>query len=233
MKGIQDKNGPDNLEIILVNNGGHTKRTIEGAEMRVERYGMERFPRVRFDRDEFNTEVAAAFGQYGYGKFVIDKEGVLVGIDLRRDAFTSTVERASGTTTPKVPLDGFALKVQAVKLKGGASGVFNRSGKLKTDLTGSVQLQFSMPNGWHVSGGAGDAPEVSVAYSGAVEIGELEPWNPSEEDPVPPLLLPLKAPKGTPIGRYLIHGTVRVVLCNDDGCLPPIELPWDVELEAL
>jgi hypothetical protein len=233
VKGTQDKNGTDNLEVLLINNGGHDKRTIEGAQLRVERYGMERYPRVRFDSNEYDAEVAAAFGQYNYGKVVINKEGILVGIDVRGNTFTSVVEESCGTVAPEFPWEGFGLKVRTTDLSGGTGGIFDTSDKLKTDMTGNIELQFKLPEGWHVSGGTGDTPKVSVAYSGAVEVGPLEAWSPSEENPNPPLRLSLKAPKGTPIGRYLIHGTIRFVVCDDDGCLPPVELPWDVVLEAL
>ena len=233
MKGTQNKNGADNLEILLINNGGHGKRTIKSAQMRVERYGMERYPRIRFDSDQFDSEVAAAFGQYSYGKVVINKEGILVGINVRGNEFTTLVEESCGTVAPEFPLEGFALKAKAVDLSGGTGGIFDTSDKLKTDLTGNIELQVKLPKGWHVSGGAGDAPQVSVAYSGAAEVGPLQAWKPSEENPNPPLRLTLKLPKDTPIGRYLIHGTIGFVACDDDGCLPPVELPWDVVLVAI
>ena len=233
MKGVQHKNGTDKVQVLLVNNGGHDERTVESADMCVQRYGMERYTRVRFDRSEFNSELAAAFGQYSYGKIVIDKNGVLLGIDVDDREFEGLVQAALGSETPVFPLEGFALKVKVEDVSGGRRSIFSSGDELSSDMTATLRFDFELPEGWYVSGSHSDAPEVSVAYSGPVEIGDPAASDASAKDAPQPLEFSLKAPKGTPYGRYFLHGTVRFMACNAEGCLPPVELPWQAVLVAL
>ncbi len=229
---MQDFYGKDKIDFILVNQGGHDKYSVAGEADCIERYGMEGFHVVRYDNDEYNAHVAAPFGQFGYGKFVIDAKGILRAVDIRKNQIHDMLDQLCGRSS-EIQADGFALQTKSRVVESGRDGYENRLG---TDHKMRVLVELELPTGWHVGGDGseGNMPtKLSIDYAPGLTIGELElPEGDHWGSPVR-MVFPVSAPAGMVIGRHLVHGTLRFVACNDEGCLPPMDVPWKVELTVM
>jgi hypothetical protein len=231
---MRDYYGPEQLRYVLINKGGHGRRIQEQAADCITRYAMEGVPRVRFDDREFADHVSASFGQFGYGQFVIDKEGILRGVDVRGKTFDRILEQACGNPSA-IGVDGFALTTLSKTVQSGRPGR-DYSNRLAVDHESKAMVKLTLPEGWHVGGaeGAESGPtEVFFDYLGGMEVGALQlPEGASWASPVK-IIFPLRIPAGSVIGEYVLHGRLRFVACDENGCLPPMEIPWKVEVEVL
>lgn len=240
MKGATHLYGSDRLEFLLLSQAGHSPRTIAAGDERIATYGMEEFTRLRMDLSEFAAQVTATFGQYGYGKVLIDDTGILRGIDLGHQQLLSLLPQA--TSTPPIELDGFEVTTRVTDSKGGRDGSSKSSKTLTSNLTARVTVRLSLPEGWHVYGntsGTAQPSALAVDYSGSIALSAArftgaEPGSGADEwvDAIEFTLVAL-VPEGTPIGRYFMHGRLSFTACDEDGCLPPLELPWHAVVPAL
>ncbi len=230
--------GSERLAVLLVNSGGHAQRSVEMADDCIERYSMEAFPRVRLDGAEFNAQVAATFGQYGYGKVLIDDAGILRGLGVRDAQFQAALPAA--TSTPLAQLEGFEIDVRVSDITDGRPGMFNTDCRLTQDVMATVTVALNLPEGWHVYGPAGPTPtSLAIDYSGTAAPsaarfeGHGPGHGPDEWTQKVELSFRTLIRKGTAIGRHFLHGRLSFTACNAEGCLPPLELPWTAIVDAM
>lgn len=246
MKGLINQYGEDKLAYVLLNVGGNTPRDVKRADERIATYGMQGFPRVRPDYDEARRLLPSAFAQFGYGYFVMDAAGRLTATGLLGKRLEKHLAELLGPEPLEAdeanPASQLRLQAKVCDKQGGHEGR-DVSYRLPTDLTCEIAIDLVLPEGYHVYGTSKANPtptEVRVAYSAGMKLGTARLHN-AEGDASgiqtvsdrALLRVPVTIPKGTPIGSYLAHGTVRFMACNDEGCLPPIELPWSVKIKAL
>lgn len=233
MKGVREYHGNEKVALILVNNGGHDRRTIARADDYVKRYGVDDAPRVRFDEAQFASQVVATFGHRSYGQIVIDEKGTLLGVNVIEPLLEGLVASACSAGDPLAGLEGFALNVAVGRPRGGR-GLFNLSETLPKDVTGTITVSLTIPEGWYVSRANGPT-KLHVDYAGALETGApvMKDADRARHTGSIRFDLPVTAKQGTPIGRYLIFGHLQFVACNAEGCLPPLEVPWKVVVDAL
>lgn len=246
MKGLIDQYGEDKLSYVLLNIGGNDARTITAADERIRTYGMQALPRVRMDYEESARILPPAFGQFGYGYFILDAKGRLAATRVHGRELQKQLQQLLGPAKQDDdaadPLKDLWVKARVRKQKGGRKG-FDLSRKLPREMTCEIAIDLNLPDGYHVYGlgKANPTPtEIKVAYADGLTIGKPRLQNAEgEPDGVQTatgraaLRLPVTVPKGTPIGNYFAHGTVRFLACDEDGCLPPLELPWSVKIPAL
>lgn len=226
--------GEDKLGIILVNREGGEKRSDERAEDCIQRYGMEGVPRVPFGREEYIRHVAGNFSQFGYGKFVIDAEGILRGIDLRGQELHDVLDQACGKKSG-LDLEGFKLEFKTRTDRSGRPGM-NLSDYLTERHEARLMLKLTLPEGWHIGSLTTESltpTEVSVKEVPGLTIGEPKVMEGEAWSDVVKIVFPISAEKGLVIGKYLITGRLKFVACNEDGCLPPVDVPWKTSLEVM
>ena len=235
MQGVRKFHGQENVALILVNNGGHDQRTIDKAKEYIERYGVEEALRVRLDEEEFAKQVVATFGHFSYGQIVIDSKGILLGTNLAEHELEYFVARGRGARDPFTDLEGFSLETDVKNLRGGR-GLFNAlADKLPKDMTGTIVVSLSIPDGWYVRKDNVSPAKAKVDYAGTLETG-LPVLENAEQDKLTGTVkfeIPVTAQKGTPIGRYFVFGDLQFVACNEKMCLPPVKVPWKVVVDAL
>lgn len=246
MKGNIDYYGDDRLAYVLLNCGGHAKATVARADERVATYGMQGMPRVRTDFATFGREIAAQFGHYGYGYIVIDPDGILRGANASQRDLPRLLDSMFGDGDEGDEAeDAGAPRTHGTveNVVSGRPGLFNLSKHLTRKMTADVIVNLRLPAGFHVYGSGAANPEptkVTVRYASGVEVGEavlegaVGPIGGVQHVPGPVRIrLPIEIAEGTPIGNYFVHGTVRFMACNDDGCLPAMEQRWRVTIRAL
>jgi hypothetical protein len=262
VKGSIDYYGSDRLACLLWNCGGSQNGEAERADERVKTYGMQSMPRVRVEFDEFAREAPRLFGQFGYGSIVIDADGSLLAANVHGAELAKVLAAAFGDeSSDSDPSDGdpsdgdqgdgdaddrddgpFRINTEIVNIESGRPG-FNIAHHLTRDMSATVVIRIDLPEGYHVYGAGAQNPEptkVTVAYAAGVEVAAPviqglsgpEDGEQHVQGPVR-IQLPIKVPKGTPIGNYFVHGKVRFMACNDTGCLPATELRWQAKIVAL
>lgn len=240
MKGATDLYGADSLEFLLVNIGGHDRRTIAEGDERIATYGMEGYARIRMDDTEFSNQLAGCFGQLNYGNVLIDDEGILRAIDVRDSELMTILPDSTSTAPPE--LKGFKLKATVGKIQGRREWRLNRSKKLTSELKTEVTVTLSLPKSWYVYGNAKNTQtptRLTTAYTGKACVGAVTfhgktpHGGPDEWIDQVSLTIPVTIPKGAPIGQYLLHGELSFVTCSEAGCLPPVSLPWHVTIRAI
>ena len=230
MQGIIDYYGDDAVCALLVNDSGDER--AKAADEYIERYGMDEYPRVRMETEACGRKLLSELGQFGWGYVVVGADGKLHGVNLHSTELEAAV--ASGLGIDPDEEEPFHATARVIDRKGGS--LFNLSERMKKPLHATVEVTLTLPEGWYVRGAvAPDAvpTSVEVGYPGCFEFGEAKlpsgtPAPGGGERLFGPvrITVPMTVPKGTPIGKFLIHGTVRAMACNADRCLPPMEIPW-------
>ena len=241
MKGVTDFYGRDRLSFVLWNNAGNSAREAAAADDCIERYGMEAFPRVRSEPDEFSQFATGGLGHFGYGYMVIDAQGVLRGVNLYRDEVTALLAECLGEEAVDEPGDDFSVETALKDKQGGRSGLFDVSNRLSTDLTATLTVELSLPDGWHVYGPDAANPEptrLEIVHDGGLEFGAPVFVGGSGSGPEKlfgpvKIELPVTAKAGKPLGYYFVHGKLRFMACDAAQCLPPMDLPWHATIDAL
>jgi len=246
VKGLIDQYGADRLAYVLLNIGGNARRDVEAADERIAAYGMQGIPRVRLDYEPSVRLLAPAFAQFGYGYFIVDADGTLAATGVHGMQLHKRLHELLGPEPTEAdeddPISQLWVRTRVRNRKGGKKG-FDLSRELPRDLTCEIAIDLALPEGYHVygTGKANPTPtEVKVAYAAGLKVGTARLQN-AEGDPDgvqtasdrAQLRLPITIPKGTPIGNYFAHGTIRFQACDDQGCLPPLELPWSIKIPAL
>ena len=67
-------------------------------------------------------QVVATFGHFSYGQIVIDKEGILQGVNVHERELDDLITKACGPKGPGLDLEGFGLTVQVTGKSGGRTG---------------------------------------------------------------------------------------------------------------
>jgi hypothetical protein len=262
VKGSIDYYGSDRLACLLWNCGGSQNGEAERADERVKTYGMQAMPRVRVEFDEFARESQRLFGQHGYGSIVIGADGSLLaanvhGAELGKvlaAAFGDAAsegesvagelgdDKADDSDTGDSDAGPFQIKAEIRDVTSGRPG-FNIAHHLTRDMEATLVIELKLPEGYHAYGAGPQNPEptkVEVVYAAGVVLdapviqGVQGSADGVQHVPGPVRIhLPIKVPKGTAIGNYLVHGKVRFMACNDQGCLPATELRWQVNVVAL
>lgn len=243
MKGVTDFYGRDRLSFVLWNSAGNSASEAAAADDCIERYGMHAFQRVRSEPDEFSRLATAGLGHFGYGYMLIDARGVLRGVNLHSDELSALLAEclSDGAQATDESGDGFAIKTGLKDKQGGPSGLFDMSNRLSTDLTATLTVELSLPEGWHVYGSDAANPEptrLEIVHDGGLEFGAPVFVGGSGSGlqklfgPVK-IELPVTAKAGKPLGYYFVHGKLRFMACDAAQCLPPMELPWHATIDAL
>jgi thiol:disulfide interchange protein DsbD len=108
-----------------------------------------------------------------------------------------------------------------------------------------VRVQLAIQAGWHVNANPpameyNIPTQVSIAPAGGLAAGAPRYPKGTEKkfgfeekpllvyDSVALVVLPLRAAAGAATGAQTLHGTVEFQACNDEVCLPPAKVPFDV-----
>lgn len=239
MKGIIDYYGGQDVGVLLINDAGHSERQVKRANEYITRYGMQKYPRVRMEYEESRRLMLETFGQFNWGYIVIDSEGILRGVNIgggnRLDHLLSKVLGPGPSSRP-----GCAVSTSLVERKGGS--LFSPSGKTTKSITAKIKVTLTAPEGWTVGGGADSNPLPTrlsvkhttgpVAGAPAVPAGKVgsdgASWLPSPVE----ITVPVEVPIGTPIGKHLVHGTLRYVAHDGTRQMPATELTWRVIVDV-
>lgn len=247
MQGNIDYFGKDKLAYLLYDCGGTSPGDVTASEERLRTYGMRGFDVVRTDFEVMGRELPALFGHFGYGAMVIDAAGNLRGANLHGDQVFALLRQllepaAEADEDEDDPATRLRVRTKVDVKQRGRAGL-SVSKTLTQPMTATVVIELQLPAGYHVYGMAAGNPTpttVAVRYAAGVTAGQPEMQNLQDvgdgvqhaKGPVR-IHLPVELPKGTPIGQYVVHGTVRFMACNDSQCLPPIERRWHAVISAL
>lgn len=237
MKGSNDFFGKDRLAVVLINDAGNGKRDVKRSNEFVERYGMDFAARVRMEAEECSAELVATFGQFSWGYTVIASDGTLAGVDVSRRQLLSVLERA--TERPIPVREGFEV---TTRVKGGGYGI-GFADVLPKDREVTLTVSLALPDGWHVYGEGENQPfptELKVNYAPGLEVGVpvIPAGTPARgesshiDGPVK-IQVKIVFPKGTAIGKHMVHGTLSYMACNEEGCLPAVSQPWVAPVSVL
>lgn len=247
MQGNIDYFGKDKLAYLLYDCGGTSPGDVTASEERLRTYGMRGFDVVRTDFEVMGRELPALFGHFGYGAMVIDAAGNLRGANLHGDQVFALLRQllepaAEADEDEDDPATRLRVRTKVdVKQRGRAGLSVSKS--LTQPMTATVVIELQLPEGYHVYGMAAGNPTpttVAVRYAAGVTAGQPEMQNLQDvgdgvqhaKGPVR-IHVPVELPKGTPVGQYVVHGTLRFMACNDSQCLPPIERRWHAVISAL
>lgn len=241
MKGNIDYFGKDRLSYVLYDCGGTTDDDVRASHERLDTYGMRDFDVVRTTFDASAIELPAKFGHFGYGAMVIDAAGNLRGANLHGHEVFALLQQLLEEEVED-GADAMRTRTKVEVTQRGREGI-SISKTLTRPMTATIEIELQLPDGYHVYGTAATNPTpttIEVSYSagatvgkpellGLVEVGEGQQHG---KGPVH-IRLPVELPAGTPIGEYVVHGTVRFMACNDKQCLPPAELRWHAVISAM
>ncbi len=245
MQGNIDYFGKDKLAYLLYDCGGTSPGDVTASEERLRTYGMRDFDVVRTDFEVMGRELPALFGHFGYGAMVIDAAGNLRGANLHGDqvfALLRQLLEPAAEADEDDPATRLRVRTKVdVKQRGRAGLSVSKS--LTQPMTATVVIELQLPEGYHVYGMAAGNPTpttVAVRYAAGVTAGQPEMQDLQDvgdgvqhaKGPVR-IHVPVELPKGTPVGQYVVHGTLRFMACNDTQCLPPIERRWHAVISAL
>lgn len=247
MQGNIDYFGKDKLAYLLYDCGGTSPGDVTASEERLRTYGMRGFDVVRTDFEVMGRELPALFGHFGYGAMVIDAAGNLRGANLHGDQVFALLRQllepaAEADEDEDDPATRLRVRTKVdVKQRGRAGLSVSKS--LTQPMTATVVIELQLPEGYHVYGMAAGNPTpttVAVRYAAGVTAGQPEMQDLQDvgdgvqhaKGPVR-IHVPVELPKGTPVGQYVVHGTLRFMACNDSQCLPPIERRWHAVISAL
>ena len=248
MQGNIDYFGKDKLAYLLYDCGGTSPGDVTASEERLRTYGMRGFDVVRTDMEVMGRELPALFGHFGYGAMVIDAAGNLRGANLHGEQVFALLQQllepaaADGDDEEEDAATRLAVRTKVDVKQRGRAGL-GISNTLTRPMTATVVIELQLPEGYHVYGMTPGNPTpttVAVRYAAGVTAGQPELQNLQDvgdgvqhaKGPVR-IHLPVELPKGTPVGQYVVHGTVRFMACNDSQCLPPIERRWHAVISAL
>jgi hypothetical protein len=247
VQGNIDYFGKDRLTYLLYDCGGTSPADVTASEERLRTYGMRDFDVVRTDFDAAGRELPALFGHFGYGAMVIDAAGNLRGANLHGDQVFALLQQllepgAEAEADEDDPATRLRVRTKVNVKQRGRAGL-SVSKALTQPMTATVVIELQLPEGYHVYGMAAGNPTpttVAVRYAAGVTAGQPEMQNLQDvgdgvqhaKGPVR-IHVPVELPKGTPIGQYVVHGTLRFMACNDSQCLPPIERRWHAVISAL
>ncbi|MCU0864441.1 MAG: protein-disulfide reductase DsbD N-terminal domain-containing protein [Planctomycetes bacterium] len=247
MQGNIDYFGKDRLAYLLYDCGGTSPADVTASEERLRTYGMRDFDVVRTDFDASGRELPALFGHFGYGAMVIDAAGNLRGANLHGDqvfaVLKQLLELADETDEGEADEAARLLVRTSVDVKQRGRTGLGISNTLTRPMTATVVIELQLPEGYHVYGMAAGNPTpttVAIRYAAGVTAGPPEMQNLKDvgdgvqhaQGPVR-IHVPVELPKGTPVGQYVVHGTVRFMACDARQCLPPTELKWHAVITAL
>lgn len=247
MKGNIDYFGKDRLSYLLYDCGGSDAADVPASEERLAAYGMGGFDVVRTDFGTMGRELPARFGHFGYGSMVIDANGNLRGANLHGQQVFALLQQLLDPAAASDDKDeGGATALRArtkVTVKERGRVGLSVSKTLTRPMTATIEIELQLPEGYHVYGSAASNPTptaVAVRYSAGVAVAQAEMQGLQDvgdgvqhaTGPVH-IHLPVELPKGTPVGEYVVHGTVRFMACNEQQCLPPTELKWHAVISAL
>ncbi len=251
MQGNIDYFGKDKLAYLLYDCGGTSPGDVTASEERLTTYGMRGFDVVRTDMDTSARELPALFGHFGYGAMVIDAAGNLRGANLHGEQVFALLQQL---LEPATAADGkedgeeddastrLGVRTKVDVKQRGRTGL-SVSKTLTRPMTATVRIELQLPDGYHVYGMTAGNPTpttVAVRYAAGVTAGTPEIQNLKDvgdgvqhaHGPVR-IHVPVELPAGTPIGQYVVHGTVRFMACDAQRCLPPTELKWHAVISAL
>lgn len=247
MKGNIDYFGKDRLSYLLYDCGGADAADVSASEERLATYGMRDFDVVRTDFATAGRELPARFGHFGYGAMVIDAAGNLRGANLHGPQVFALLQRLLDPAAASADKDegaATALRARtkvAVKERGRVG--LSVSKTLTRPMTATIEIELQLPEGYHVYGTAASNPTpttVVVRYGAGVTVGEpqmleLQDVGDGVQHAKGPVRIhvPVELPKDTPIGEYVVHGTVRFMACNEQQCLPPSSVKWHAVISAL
>lgn len=247
MQGNIDYFGKDKLAYLLYDCGGTSPGDVTASEERLRTYGMRGFDVVRTDFEVMGRELPALFGHFGYGAMVIDAAGNLRGANLHGDQVFALLRQllepaAEADEDEDDPATRLRVRTKVDVKQRGRAGL-SVSKTLTQPMTATVVIELQLPEGYHVYGMAAGNPTpttVAVRYAAGVTAGQPEMQNLQDvgdgvqhaKGPVH-IHVPVELPKGTPVGQYVVHGTLRFMACNDSQCLPPIERRWHAVISAL
>lgn len=247
MQGNIDYFGKDKLAYLLYDCGGTSPGDVTASEERLRTYGMRDFDVVRTDFEVMGRELPALFGHFGYGAMVIDAAGNLRGANLHGDQVFALLRQllepaAESDEDEDDPATRLRVRTKVDVKQRGRAGL-SVSKTLTQPMTATVVIELQLPEGYHVYGMAAGNPTpttVAVRYAAGVTAGQPEMQNLQDvgdgvqhaKGPVR-IHVPVELPKGTPVGQYVVHGTLRFMACNDSQCLPPIERRWHAVISAL
>lgn len=247
MQGNIDYFGKDKLAYLLYDCGGASPGDVTASEERLRTYGMRGFDVVRTDFEVMGRELPALFGHFGYGAMVIDAAGNLRGANLHGDQVFALLRQllepvAEADEDEDDPATRLRVRTKVDVKQRGRAGL-SVSNTLTQPMTATVGIELQLPEGYHVYGMAAGNPTpttVAVRYAAGVTTGQPQMQNLLDvgdgvqhaQGPVR-IHVPVELPKGTPVGQYVVHGTVRFMACNAEHCLPPIERRWHAVISAL
>lgn len=246
MKGNIDYFGKDRLSYLLYDCGGATAADARASNERLATYGMDGFDVVRTDMTTSGRELAALFGHFGYGAMVIDAAGNLRGANLHGpEVFALLKELLEPAATDDDEEDAttaLRVRTKVVEKQRGRVGL-SISNTLTRPMLATIEVELQLPEGFHVYGSAATNPTPTVTvvrYCAGVAVGKPELQGQQDmgegvqhaKGPVR-IHVPVELPKGTPVGQYVVHGTVRFMACDAQRCLPPTQLKWHAVITAL
>lgn len=248
MQGNIDYFGKEKVAYLLYDCGGTSPADVTASEERLRTYGMRDFDVVRTEFDASALELPAKFGHFGYGAMVIDAKGNLCGANLHGDTVFALLQRLlepaaePGEDAAEDPSQQLRVRTTVDVKQRGRVGL-SISKTLTRPMTATVVVELQLPAGYHVYGMAAGNPTpttVSVRYAAGVTVGQpemqgLQDVGDGVQQASGPVRIhvPVELPKGTPVGQYVVHGTLRFMACNASQCLPPIERKWHAVISAL
>lgn len=246
MQGNIDYFGKDRLAYLLYDCGGTSPADVRASEERLATYGMQGFAGVRTEFDHAAGELAEKFGHFGYGSMVIDAAGNLRGANLHGDqVFALLRELLEPTAAAEEGEDAepsFRVRTR-IEVKQKPRVGLDLSQNLPRAMLAAVLVELQLPEGYHIYGLADTNPTptvLRVSYHRGIQVGSPEllgavAVGPGEQHVAGKacIRVPIEVPKGTPIGQYVIHGTLRFMACDDAKCLPPVEMKWHAVVPAL
>jgi hypothetical protein len=244
VQGNIDYFGKDRLTYLLYDCGGTSPDTVRASEERLATYDMRGFDVVRTDFDRAGIELSEMFGHFGYGAMVIDANGNLRGANLHGDQVFMLLRQLlePNATGDEDDAPTFRVRTRLTVTQKPRVG-FDISRNLPRPMLATVLVELQLPDGYHVYGTADTNPTptvLTVGYSRGMQVGKPELQDAVEvgagvqhaKGPVR-FRVPIELPKGTPIGQYVIHGTLRFMACDAEKCLPPTEVKWHAVVPAL
>lgn len=247
MKGNIDYFGKDRLSYLLYDCGGSTAADVRASTERLTTYGMAGFDVVRTDFATSGRELPALFGHFGYGAMVIDAAGNLRGANLHGPEVFALLKEllepaAAADDDEEDAATALRVHTKVTETQRGRVGL-SISNTLTRPMLATIEIELQLPEGYHVYGTAVTNPTPTVTevrYCAGVAVGQpvvqgLEDMGEGVQHAKGPVRIhvPVELPKGTPVGQYVVHGTVRFMACDAQRCLPPTELKWHAVVSAL
>lgn len=225
MKGLQKRFGADRLSVLLLDDTDPRYATGKRQARLIARYGMGGYPLTELALK--TRTLLRRFGQLSWGYLVIGPDGTLQGVNLRKHQLEAVVARSlagRGRSVEVAP--GAALTLSAV------------APRLAPGETGEALLFLDVPPGWTVYGSAETAAPpttVEVGEAGGLTAGAatVPAGAPGESRKLTGRVVlrqALSCPADAAPGTRTVKGVVRLMPCDADMCLPPMALPWAVEV---